>query len=328
MADEDLASRIVETKTKWEAALKLMRVYYESELFQSYKIAYDATTWYRFKNPALIFPEAREMRFSTPNAEIPFDYYPTEIAKLGINAHNFSYLADIEEYYPYNLSLFLWEQREYITPLQRANLRVAHFIPDALIEVTREGLRSFLRSRGRLEGLGSYEEPLIVIETLGLMGMPRRDDLPIFFKEVSEDRQAGLALDAFFETPYLFSFAGLVTPPALNEDKRYGIRRRDELARIKQLMSRYVRGEQTVETLHGELRAVGYTTIPWDQRYKPEDAVDLRWIKLDYAQERVRKSIANYEHKAAHSSYYCYADLADALKRIYEKESTASKSYR
>ena len=323
-----MSRQIAETKTEWETAFKLMLSYYEDELFQSFTIVYDAATWYRYKNPALIFPEEREMRFSTPNAEIPFDYYPSQIAKLGINAHNFAYMADIEEYYPYNLPLFLWEQKEYITPLQRANLRVAHFIPDALVEVTCEGLRSFLKSRGKLGGLGSYEEPLVLIETLGLIGMPRRDTMLNFFKEMSEDSEAGATLDAFFETPYLFSFAGLVTPPALNEDKKYGIRRRDELAGIKMLMNRYVSGELTDETLHAELQKAGYTTTIEDSTYKPEDSVDLRWVKLDYALERVKKSIAEYEHKASHSSYYCYADMVDALRRIFEKESSASTSYR
>lgn len=79
--------------------------------------------WYQFNNPALISPEEREMRFSTPNAQIPFDYYPSLAAKYGNMGDNFAYLADIEDYYPYNSPLFRWEQKEYVTPLQRANLR-------------------------------------------------------------------------------------------------------------------------------------------------------------------------------------------------------------
>jgi len=327
MEENDLSHQVTEIKTEWEVAFNMMQKYYETELFKSFTIAYDAATWYQFKNPALIFPAEREMRFSTPNGEINFDYYPSRLAKVGINAHNFAYLADIEEYYPSNFQLFLWEQKEFITPLQRANLRAAHFIPDALVEVTREGLRSFLRSRGNEEGLGSYEDPLVVIETLGLMGMPRTDNMLKFFREVSEDREAGTALDKFFETPYLFSFAGLVTPPALNEDKSYGIRRREELAHIKMLMNRYVSGELTDEKMQAELYKAGYTTTIDQSTYKPEDAVDLRWVKLDYALERVKKSIAEYEHKASHSSYSCYADMVDALRRIYEKEITAYKSY-
>ena len=35
--------------------------------------------------------------------------------------------------------------------------------------------------------MGSYEEPLVTIEMLGLLGMPRRDDILKFFKEMSED---------------------------------------------------------------------------------------------------------------------------------------------
>jgi len=85
------------------------------------------------------------------------------LTKCGITGHNFAYLADIEQYYPYNnFSMFLWEQKEFITPLQRANLR----------------------ARGEERGRNSYEEPLVIIETLGLMGMPRRDDILTLFKEI------------------------------------------------------------------------------------------------------------------------------------------------
>ena len=325
MEEKDLSHQIAEIKTEWEAAFKTMQKYYENELFKRFKIEYDAATWYQFKNPALIYPIDREMRFSTPNADINFDYYPSRLAKQGIVGHNFAYLADIEEYYPYNFSLFMWEQKEFITPLQRANLRAAHFIPDTLAEVTREGLRSFLKSRGQGEGLGLYEEPLVVIETLGLMGMPRRDNILKFFKEVSEAKESTFHL--LLETPYLFSFAGLVTPPALNEDKKYGIRRREELTLIKMLMSRYVRADMRYEDMSTELKQVGYTTTIEDSNYKPEDSVDLRWVKLDYAIERIKMIISEYEHKAAHSSYYCYADMAAALRRIYEKERTAFRSY-
>lgn len=325
MEEKDLSHQIAEIKTEWEAAFRLMHKYYENELFKRFTIEHDAATWHRFKNPALIYPIEREMRFSTPNAEIKFDYYPSRSAKLGIVGHNFAYLADIGEYYPYNFSLFMWEQKEFITPLQRANLRAAHFIPDTLVEVTREGLRSFLKSRGEEDGFGSYEEPLVMIETLGLMGMPRRDDILKFFKEVSESKVS--AFELLLETPYLFSFAGLVTTPALNGDKKYGIRKREELAHIKMLMSSYVRAEMRYEDMCMELEKMGYTTTIEDSNYKPEDSVDLRWIKLDYAIERLKMIISEYEHKAAHSSYYCYADMADALRRIYEKEITALRSY-
>lgn len=326
MAESDLSRRIAKIKAEWYEAFKMMLRYYENESFKRFRIEYNASTWYHFKNPALIFPEEREMRFSTPNAQIGFDYYPSRLAKFGIMGHNFAYLADIAEYYPYNFPTFLWEQKEYITPLQRANLRAAHFMPDALLEVTREGLRSFLKARGKENGMRSYEEPLVIMETLGLMGLPRRDDIPAFFKELSEAKES--AFDTFLETPYIFSFAGLATPPALNDNKRYGIRRRDDLTRVKLLISRYTSDEMTYEELSRELNELGYTTTIDDRGYKPEDSVDLRWVKLDYAMERVKKIISMYEHKAAHSRYYCYADLADALMRcIYEKERTVCKSY-
>ncbi|MCW3132800.1 MAG: hypothetical protein N2V78_00455 [Methanophagales archaeon] len=319
------AHQIEKIKTEWHEAFELMQKYYESEVFKRFKIEYDASIWYQFKNPALIFPAEREMRFSTPNSRINFDYYPSLLAKFGITAHNFAYLADIEEYYSSNFSMFLWEQKEFITPLQRANLRAAHFSPDAIVEVTKEGLQSFLKTRGEEKGMSSYEEPLVIIETLGLIGMPRRDDILKFFKEMSEEKVT--TFDKFLETPYIFSFAGFATPPVLNADKKYGIRRREELAYVKTLIGRYARGEMRYEEISKELEKVGYTTKIPDSGYKPEDSVDLRWVKLDYAMERVKRIISEYEHKASHSCYYCYADMADALRRIYEKERTAYRSY-
>jgi len=81
-----------------------------------------------------------------------------------------------------------------------------------------------LKAQDGEKGMSSYEEPLVTIEMLDLLGMPRREDILKFFKEMSED-------------------------------------------------------------------------------------------------------ISEYEHKASHSSYYCYVDMADALRRIYEKERTAYRPY-
>jgi hypothetical protein len=311
---------------EWETAFTLMRRYYEHESIASYQIAYDPATWYRFKNPALIYPEERLMRFATPNVAVPFDYYPLWVAKLGIMGHNFAYLADIAEYYPYNFTGFLGEQREFITPLQRANLRAAHFIPDALVEVTREGLRSFFRALGAPSaGLGSYEEPLVIMETLGLMGMPRHDDPLAFFKELSEAETA--AVHALFETPYLFSLAGLATPPALNADRRFGIRNRAELTHVKERLQRYLQAELTAAELRAELERLRYTTKLEVAGYQPEESVDLRWVKLDAAMDRVKRTIAAYEHKAAHAPFACYEDLVSALRRIYEREVNARRAY-
>ena len=146
-----------------------LRIWKESESFKSFKIKYDVSTWYQFKNPALIFPVEREMRFSTPNQHIKSDYYPSILAN--------------------------------------------------------------------------------------------------------------------------------------------------------------VRAEMTYKEVSTELEKMRYTTKIEDSSYKPVDSVDLRWVKLDYVIERVKKIISVYEHKASHSNYYCYADMADALRLLYEKERTACRSY-
>ena len=101
MEEKEFHHQVEKIKTEWSEAFKQMQKYYENEVFKSFKIEYNASTWYQFKNPALIFPAEREMMFSTPNSHINFDYYPSPLSKLGITAHNFAYLADIEEYYCY-----------------------------------------------------------------------------------------------------------------------------------------------------------------------------------------------------------------------------------
>jgi hypothetical protein len=169
MAEKDSLRQIERIKIEWQEAFEHMQRYYESESFKSFKIKYDVSIWYQFKNPALIFPVEREMRFSTPNQPIRFAFYPSILAN--------------------------------------------------------------------------------------------------------------------------------------------------------------VRAEMTYKEVSKELEKMGYTTMIGDSRYKPEDSVDLRWLKLDYAIERVKKIISLYEHKASHSNYYCYADMADALRRLYEKERTACGSY-
>ncbi|KAF5435646.1 hypothetical protein C5S35_10465 [Candidatus Methanophagaceae archaeon] len=111
----------------------------------------------------------------------------------------------------------------------------------------------------------------------------------------------------------------------MNEEEIYGIKRREKLSYVKTLIGRYVRDERSYEELSRELEEMGYITMVED--YKPEDSVDLKWVKLDHAMERIKKVISEYEHKAAQSDYYCYADLAEALRRIYEKERTACSAY-
>lgn len=325
-------------KSEWRAAFREMKKYFYNEIFDTFSITYDARTWHRFKNPALIYPMEREMRFSTPNERVRFDYYSSFLSKLGIVSHNFAYLADIEEFYSGDLHMFLHEQSQYVTTMQRANLRVAHFLPDALVEVTAQGLRSFIRlklgaeaeaveasSRGRGEErgaggkggsvLGEYEEPLVLMETLGLMGMPRRDDILSFFAELSE--HAPDFVRVFLRTQN-FSYAGLATPPWLNADKKFGIRRRADILRAGKIILRFLEGEIGREEAIHALKNMYFTTYLED--FNVEEVVDMRWINLEMAKERVERTLKEFERKASRrTSFHCYEDFSDALRRIYER---------
>ncbi|MCK4476093.1 MAG: hypothetical protein KAU16_05135 [Methanophagales archaeon] len=65
MEEKDFSQQIEKIKTEWHEAFEMMQKYYENEVFKSFKIEYDASTWYRFKNPALIFPAERENKLLT-----------------------------------------------------------------------------------------------------------------------------------------------------------------------------------------------------------------------------------------------------------------------
>lgn len=387
---ERLREEIERLRVEWCAAFGEMKRYFYSEIFDAFSITYDPTTWYGSRNPALIYPLEREMRFSTPNECVKFDYYQSFSSKLGIISHNFAYLADIYEFYNGDLRMFLVEQSRFITTIQRANLRIAHFVPDALVEVTAQGLRSFMRLKGLISeasdenaesflssggaieheganaqkemrrGIGAdkkskkskkseagedmsamsdeaverdsdgarrilsseYEEVLVLLETLGLMGMPRRDDVIAFFEELNEHSPEFVSV--FLKTQN-FSYAGIVTPPWLNEDSRFGIRRRTSLIHaggiIARMLERRMRREDAMSALEN------FTVYLED--FKPEEVVDMRWINLEIAMERVERSLRVYEHKASRrSSFHCYEDFSNALRRIYEREERALSYFR
>jgi hypothetical protein len=322
---DDTQQQLAAVTAEWESAFQEFQTYLEPEAYAGYRIVYEPTVWYQSRNPALIFPEAHEMRFSTPNRQVPFDYYPTRLAKLGILAHNFAYLADIEEFYSNDFPGFLREQQRYVTPLQRANLRAAQFVPDAIVEVTRQGVRSFVQAAGSDAAFGAYEEPLVLLETLGLLGMPRHDDVLKFFKELFD--AAPTAFNAFMATPFLFSLAGLATPPAMNAEPGYGIKDRTLLHYAKDFVLAYASGKLSYEKVTAELMGLGYTPRVENGGYRPEQSVHLSWVRLDPALERVQRTIDEYERKAEQSEYRCYADMVTALKLLYEQEQTVRQAY-
>ncbi|HUV80734.1 MAG TPA: hypothetical protein VMW40_07960 [Candidatus Bathyarchaeia archaeon] len=55
MKETDPSHQIAKIKTEWDKAFKMMLRYYETEVFKSFRIEYDPSTWYQFKNPALIY---------------------------------------------------------------------------------------------------------------------------------------------------------------------------------------------------------------------------------------------------------------------------------
>ena len=49
MKERDLSPPIEKIKTEWDKAFKMMlRCYYETEAFKSFRIEYDPSIWYQF----------------------------------------------------------------------------------------------------------------------------------------------------------------------------------------------------------------------------------------------------------------------------------------
>ena len=65
---EGLNEEIAGLKSEWQAAFREMKKYFYNEIFDTFSITYDARTWYRFKNPALIYPMERDcLLYTSPS---------------------------------------------------------------------------------------------------------------------------------------------------------------------------------------------------------------------------------------------------------------------
>ncbi len=309
--------KILGIKKVWYKALEKLEKILDTKLNE--EILYNPIFFHNTLTPVLATVEGK-MFFSTPNKEVNFDYFSTFGSKLGLVTHEkFGHPADEEEYYGMHINECDKELEFFITPEQRANLRVAHILPNELYQIQVELIKSRLRRLGEDPSkLKKYEIPLCAIETLGRMGMQRSDDIIELFKEIQEN--TGLSIDKLLVGFDCCSFAGLVTPPSMNKSEKYGIKEMMSLNNVTKDVALYLRGIENRAKLGRCLKYFGYkTTI--DYGYKPENSVGMTWVNNPKnALENLYYALSYWEWVARHNnSYRTPEDMINALKNIEAK---------
>ena len=288
-------------KIEWQEALENLRNYTTPVSIGNYKIIYDPKLWYKENCPCAVDILDFEIYFSTPNRIINFDFFPTKESKLGAMAHEaYGHVADFEQYYGTYYWISSHEDRKYCTPEQRANLRALHLLPNNLIHYIKELFYSTVRAVKDLENidinLGDYEEPFLTMEILGRCGLPRRDNIVEFLIELYE------------KTPVQFLkgfiYTGLATPPHLNDEPRYGIRKYKDKKSFEKKLEKYLNSKSKEPP----------KIITYVDGYRPEYSVDLRWINKDRALEELDKVISIYQNNyRRHNTFYCFEDMYESL---------------
>lgn len=271
---------------------------------RSERILYDPIIWFDYHWPASVVG-CHTIKFSTPNKAVPFDYYPNEKAKLGVIAHEaFGHPADRQQYYlDDHEGLFVHECETYVTPEQRANLHVMHISPNIMYERVAQDVHSDFRLKTYNSSLGGYEESLIALLTLGISGLPRRDNIVEYIKELNAN--ASFSGRIFI---HKFLLAGLATPPNLNCETKYGIKTRNGLFEARQKVLNYIRGK-----INEPPKLITYT----EDNYRPEYSIDLRWIDKAKTLEELEKAMSYWQNRfRRHNRFACFQDMYESLQII------------
>lgn len=186
-------AEILRIKREWHLALAMVLERLESpQGVLNGEIGYYPAKWYESHSLVAVyygdqyFPDGY-MSFSVPNAETPYEIYLSLEAKVGAAAHEkFGHMADFQQMAEAGgdiIPAYRWA--EWPSREQRTNLRTAFLFPKELHRAIDETLRSFVRwfSLPAFESESSFKA-LVTLEVLGLAGLPRRGDLPLFYREL------------------------------------------------------------------------------------------------------------------------------------------------
>ena len=247
--------------------------------------------------------------FRFPNSVINFDMYPSIKSKIGIIAHELlGHLADDDQYYNGDSQEAYSEYAEFVTPEQRANLRVFHVFPEEIYMETFDWLCSMLKATGcKIANVNEMLRVFITNEFLGRCGLKRSDNIIEVIEEVNK---SGFNLTKFLVRYSCLALAGLATSPELNNSKEYGIKRHSEFTDIQREVLNYL------ERYTDKVREI----VTNSDNYEPIYAVDLRWINRKKALRNFEKILPLWEGEAKkYKSWKCFEDRYRQAYLAYER---------
>ncbi len=306
--DEETIGNI---KHAWELARQSCIKLFKDDI--DFIIEYNPANWHASRQPAglrrvsfmgtpyLIF------EFATPNKALPFDSFASQDAKQGVIAHEISHVID-DKKWNFSFKELILESRSFITREQRAELLAFASNPIAIYEAN----KALISSTARVTGVNLKDiEVFAAVETLGRVGLERRDDLPYLFSVMQEDAEVHRILEEYLSSN-VFSFAGLVTPPRLNNSKEYGIKRPSQLYHARKVIIEYLKNKDRA-MLNQKLEALGYKVK--EVKHDPFQSVDLNSLNPALCRKNLEDALDYFNRP---SRWKCFEDLCNAVRQILE----------
>jgi hypothetical protein len=315
--EEQNPENVDQIKRGWEEALCDVRKVLHAGV--DMRVAYNPLIWRVTRYPVGLrllsgpWGSYAIIEFSTPNGIIYFDCFSYGEAKHGVLAHEIAHIID-DKHWKLDKQVLIRESEVYVTREQRAELIAFTAFPLGILHANRSLIESTTQFIGyRPADLKEFLEPFVFIETLGRMGMPRTDDLPLFFREMKNTVEVPIErlLGSYISTN-LYSLAGLVTSPGLNTSNSYGIKQSAGLYQSRQLLCDHLMGKLSSQELIQHLLALNYTTTIDGSicGYRPMEQIPLHLTDTHV--------ISTMLDTLPQGPWECYNDMRRALEMILE----------
>lgn len=314
--EQQNTEKITKVKEAWELALKSCLPLFKNP--RKFIIEYNPAGWRASRQLAglrivscmgesyLIF------EFSTPNSILPFDCFESYEAKQGVIAHEISHVID-DARWNFSFKELIFESNNFITREQRAELMAFVANPLAIYEANKALISSTSKKVGI--DLNGYIEPFAAMETLGRIGFERSDDILSFFFDIENKLRVHRILEEYLSSN-LFCFAGLVTPPNLNNSKDYGIKTAKHLFLARKEICDYLKNKINRYMLNERLESFGYK-IGGSTDHDAWQSVELNNLNGELAKKNLENALKQFSMK--HSDWKCFYDLGNVIKQALDR---------
>ncbi len=312
LAEQQDTEKIATIKDSWQSALKTCLPLFKNP--PEFLVEYNPANWRISRQlvglrkvsyigkPYLIF------EFSTPNSILPFDCFESPEAKQGVLAHEIAHMID-DARWNFNLEELMFESNNFITREQRAELLAFAASPVAIYEAN----KALINSTARITGVDITEfiEPFAAVETLGRIGLERSYEPTSFFYETEKKIKIHRILEEYLSSN-IFSLAGIVTPPALNNSTNHGIKPTKNLSLARKEVTNYLKNKITRDKLNKRLKNLGYR-VKGITGYDAFQSVDLNNLNAGLCRKNIEKTLKQFSIKQTHHKYF--EDLVSAVKQ-------------